>query len=85
VFGVLLVRQLKRYLAIIRERDQKILACLRRPTSLHDLQSLGLIYGKKFMVDDWVRAWDAVGLRKHLDRLLKKGSVFIRDGLYRRI
>ena len=30
--------RLKRYLAIIKERDQKILACLKMPTSLDDLQ-----------------------------------------------
>jgi len=76
--------RLKRYLEIIEDRDQKILACLTKPTSLAHLRSLALIYGRKFISDDWVRAWDAVGLRKHLDRLMKKGAVSIRDGLYMR-
>jgi len=74
--------RLKRYLAIIEDRDQKILDCLTEPASLERLESMALMYGKKFITDEWVRAWDAVGLRKHLERLLKKGAVSCRDGLY---
>jgi hydroxyacylglutathione hydrolase len=77
-------QRLKKYLEIIDTRDEKILARLTEPKSLEHLRSLALIYGRKFMSDDWVRVWDAVGLRKHLDRLIKKGAVSIRDGWYRR-
>jgi len=31
--------------------------------------------GKIFIIDEWVRAWDALTVKKHLDRLLTKGMI----------
>jgi len=34
-----------------------------------DLAQHGLIYPTRYHVDPWVRMWDAIGVRKHLERL----------------
>jgi hypothetical protein len=43
---------------------------------------MGLIYGRKFLVDDWLRAWDALAVKKHLQRLIARGAVTCRDGVF---
>jgi glyoxylase-like metal-dependent hydrolase (beta-lactamase superfamily II) len=66
---------LNKYLEVIEHREGRILAALDEPASLEDLCSMGLIYGRKFLVDEWVRAWDALTVKKHLDRLLTKDRI----------
>jgi hydroxyacylglutathione hydrolase len=75
-------RAIKEYIGIIDQRDQRILAAMDGPTSLESLHSMGLIYGKKFLIDEWVRAWDMGAVRKHLDRLMAKGMITFSDGRY---
>jgi len=43
---------------------------------------MGLIYGKKFLVDEWVLAWDALTVKKHVERLSAKGVITCVDGEY---
>lgn len=76
---------LKRYLEIIDRRDETILNALAEPRPLTDICSMGLIYGKKFLIDEWVRAWDAHAVQKHLDHLIKRGMIKCSDGIYIRI
>ncbi len=76
---------LTRYLEIIDERDETILNALAEPRTLADICSLGLIYGKKFLIDAWIRSWDAQAVKKHLDHLVKKGLINCSDGVYGRI
>ena len=73
---------LRKYIEIIKKRGDRILAALAKPLSLKDLCSLGLIYGKKFIVDEWVRAWDALTVKKHLDRLLTNGMITYSNSKY---
>jgi hypothetical protein len=40
------------------------------------------IYGKPFLIDEWIRAWDALTVQKHHDSLLAKGMVACSDGQY---
>ncbi|MCX5820244.1 MAG: MBL fold metallo-hydrolase [Deltaproteobacteria bacterium] len=73
---------IKKYIEIIDRRDQLILAAIDEPASLENLHSLGLIYGKKFLVDEWVRAWDMGAVKKHLDRLAARGMILFSNGRY---
>jgi glyoxylase-like metal-dependent hydrolase (beta-lactamase superfamily II) len=75
-------RGLRKYIEIIKKREDRILAALAKPVSLKDICSLGLIYGKKFLVDEWVRAWDALTVKKHLDRLLTNGMITYSNSKY---
>lgn len=77
-------RSLKKYIEIIAEREARIMAALAEPVSSNDLCAMGLIYGKKFLVDEWVRAWDALTVRKHLDRLSAGGAIACTAGKYYR-
>jgi hydroxyacylglutathione hydrolase len=74
-------RALKKYIEVIEKREARILAAIAEPISLNDLCAMGLIYGKKFLVDEWVRAWDALTVRKHLDRLSARGIITCADGV----
>lgn len=75
----------RKYLEIIDKRDETILTALAEPRSLDDICSLGLIYGKKFLIDEWVRAWDALTIKRHLDHLVKRGRVKCSEGVYVKI
>ena len=48
------------------------------------IRSVGLIYGKKYLIDEWIRVWDALAIKQHLDHLVKKGMIKCTDGLYAR-
>ena len=74
--------QLKRFMSVIDKRDQMLLAALSFPISLKDLADQGLIYGKMFMIDEWVRAWEEMMDYCHLQRLLKNQLIVEIDGLY---
>lgn len=75
----------KKYTGIIEHRDRAILAAIDSPTSLETLHSMGLIYDRKFHVDEWVRAWDMGGLKKHLNRLMANGSIRLSEERYFRV
>ena len=72
----------KQYLEIIYKIESRIIASLSEPVSLSDLCAMGLIYGKKFLVDEWVRAWDALTVKKHVERLSAKGIITCVNGVY---
>jgi glyoxylase-like metal-dependent hydrolase (beta-lactamase superfamily II) len=75
-------RALKQYLEIIDKREARIMNALSEPVFLNDLCSMGLIYGKKFLVDEWVKAWEALTVKKHIERLSAKGIITCVDGKY---
>ncbi len=75
-------RRLGVFLETIDRRDERILGALSEPRTYDDLCSMGLIYGRKFLVDDWLRAWDALAVKKHLRRLIARGAVTCRDGVF---
>ncbi len=76
--------RLDAYLAIIEQREQRILSALTEPLDAKQVAALGLIYGKKYLVDDWVRAWEEVAVEKHLRRLVRKGLAVCRNNKYSR-
>jgi len=67
--------KLEAYLDIIECRDQKILSKLSKPLTLKELSELGIFYGRRFLVDDWIRAWEEMSIRKHLERLLDQKKI----------
>jgi len=64
-----------RYLAVIDERDKKILSLLSSPLSLEEVTRLGLIYGRRFHVDAWMYMWEFITIKKHLQRLERQQRV----------
>ncbi|MGE5544911.1 MAG: MBL fold metallo-hydrolase [Bacillota bacterium] len=68
-------QKLELYLGIIDHRDELILSALSIPHTLHELTELGMFYGRRFLVDDWIMAWEQMQVRKHLERLLRQGMI----------
>jgi hypothetical protein len=71
-------------LAIIDQRDAKILRALQEPLAIDDLTRLGIIYGGSQYVagDPWVFAWEKMSLVQHLGRLLKCGDIGFLEGRF---
>lgn len=66
-------RLLESYLEVIDSRERKILATLSQPVTLGEIAGMGLIYGEKYLVDDWLRAWEELMVKKHLNSWPAKG------------
>jgi glyoxylase-like metal-dependent hydrolase (beta-lactamase superfamily II) len=66
---------LKTFLEKIDERDEKILSALKIPHTLEELTDKGLVYGKKFHVDEWLYMWEHIMIKKHVQRLVKNQKV----------
>ncbi len=78
------LRRIEEYLAIIDQRDAKILRALQEPLAIDDLTRLGFIYGgPQYVADDpWVFAWEKMSLVQHLGRLLKCGDIGFLKGRF---
>jgi hydroxyacylglutathione hydrolase len=70
------------FLEKIGKRDEKILARLTEARTLDELSDMGLIYKKKFLVDDWIYMWNKIMMKKHLQRLVKHGAVLKKGERY---
>ncbi|OLS13422.1 MAG: beta-lactamase [Promethearchaeota archaeon CR_4] len=75
-------RRVDEYLAIIDQRDVKILRALQEPLTIDDLTRLGITYGGSHYVanDPWVFMWEKMSLVQNLGRLLKRGAIGFLDG-----
>ena len=80
VSGRVFRQSLEPYLDVINVREEKIRQALSLPLTLQQLVGLGLMYGRKYLVDDWVRAWEELMLKKHLERMLKHGIIACEEG-----
>ena len=71
------LQRIESYLAIVDQRETKILQALQDPLSLDDLTQRGIIYGGPHYVmnDPWVFAWEKLSLVQHLTRLFKQGRI----------
>jgi hydroxyacylglutathione hydrolase len=76
------IKRLTTFLEKIEERDAKILARLTEPRTLDEISDMGLIYRKKFLVDDWIYMWNKIMSKKHLQRLVKNGTVLKKGERY---
>ena len=65
-----------------REEKQVQPAAINEPTSLENLHSMELIYGKIFLVDEWVRTWDMGAIKKHPEHLTTRGMLIFSSERY---
>lgn len=79
------VNRLEKFLDIIERRDIKVLSVLGQPMDLNEIANMGLFYARKFLIDEWVRVWNAIKTRKHLERLERRGIVKQREGKFERV
>ncbi|NPV89281.1 MAG: MBL fold metallo-hydrolase [Firmicutes bacterium] len=74
--------RLERYLRVIDERDRRILEVLDQPARLEEVVDRGLIYPRRYHIDDWIRAFEVIMTKKHLARLQEKKLVGCDQGYY---
>jgi hydroxyacylglutathione hydrolase len=68
------------YLGMIDKRDGQIIGALKNsPATIEDIARQGLIYGKKYHVDEFIYMWEMIMVKKHIERLIKNGFAGI-DG-----
>ena len=70
------------FLEKINERDYRVLAALKEPVTLEDIAGQGLIYGRKYHVDEWVYMWNYLMTKKHVERLVRLGQATQNDNTF---
>lgn len=73
------------YLAVIEERDQRLLDFLSEPRTLKELGNAWIIYGKaREPVAEFLHI-EQIHMQKHADRLIKQGKIGLENGRYHRL
>ncbi len=71
-----------RYLDVVFQREDKIIAALAEPQSLDQLTALKIVYGINTNMDDLLWFMEKVSMEVHLKRLMELGQVKFEDGMY---
>ena len=70
------IQELDKFMAIIPQRDERILKILRKePRSLEELVKCSIVYKAKHVEDKFTYLWEWLHLEKHIERLLKAGKI----------
>lgn len=73
------------YLAVIDEREAKLLEFLAEPRTLADIVAKCIVYRKPREPRAFFEWGEGAIMGKHLERLLKNGAIALEDGRYRRL
>ncbi|MFS0861909.1 MBL fold metallo-hydrolase [Fredinandcohnia sp. 179-A 10B2 NHS] len=60
---------MKKYLAIIDERDQRIEQYVKQGMTFEELANVGIFYPQKMLQQPILQTWERSGIRKHINRL----------------
>jgi hydroxyacylglutathione hydrolase len=71
-----------RYLSVIDERENKLLDLLKEPQTMERIVDARIVYRKKREPAEFYDFGEKALMGKHLERLIRKGIVTRRDGLY---
>lgn len=74
-----------RYLAVIEERENRLLEFLSQPRSLEDIVARCIVYRKPREPKAFFEWGEAAIMGKHLQRLVRNNSIALERGCYRRI
>ena len=72
------------YLAVIEDRDQRLLEVLKEPRTMSDIVEARIVYRKKKEPKEFSDFGERAIMSKHLQRLIKQGSVTFDDHAYHR-
>jgi len=73
------------YLAVIDEREAKLLDFLSQPRSMDEIVAACIVYRKPREPKIFYEWSEGAFMGKHLDRLMKRGAVTLENGRYRRV
>lgn len=74
-----------RYLAVIDEREAKLLDFLAEPRSMEDIVAACLVYRRPREPKAFFEWGEGAIMGKHLERLMQRGAVVLEGGRYRRL
>lgn len=66
-------KRLSRFLGIIDEREERLAALLEFHPSLESILQAGIVYHPKYLADPWIRMWEIISIKKHAERLSRRG------------
>ncbi len=72
------------YIGVIDERDAKLLDLLKEPKSMSDIVDARIIYGRPREPKEFYDFGERALMGKHLERLMRHGTVVLESGLYHR-
>lgn len=72
----------EQYLEVIDRREEKLIAFLERPRRLEEIVSRWIVYGREREPRFFFEVGEEGMMKKHLERLVKKGRVLERDGRF---
>lgn len=70
------------YLDVINVREQKLLELLNKPRSMKEIVEAWIIYGREREPKAFFEFAEWALMKKHLERLIRSGSVFQEEGRY---
>ena len=73
-----------RYLAVIDEREIRLLDFLGTPRNMAEIVDASIVYGKKGEPKQFYEFGERALMGKHLDRLMSRGMVVCEGDTYRR-
>jgi glyoxylase-like metal-dependent hydrolase (beta-lactamase superfamily II) len=74
-----------RYLAVIDEREAKLLDFLAEPRTMEEIVARSIVYRRPREPKAFFEWGEGAIMGKHLERLMKAGAVVLEDGRYRRL
>ncbi len=75
----------QRYVAVIAEREAKLILLLEKPRTLEEIVDSWIIYGKPREPKEFFAFGERVHMKKHLEHLQRRGIVYKVNGCYRLI
>jgi len=73
------------YLEVIHERERKLLKLLEEPKAFEEIAEAWIVYGKPLEPLADFKFLEGAYMKKHLERLIKRGIVGIKRGRYYRL
>jgi hydroxyacylglutathione hydrolase len=70
------------YIEVVRRREQRLLALLNTPKNLDQIVDEGIVYNRPGTAENFFRFGEAAIMSKHLERNIRKGVIFNKNGLY---
>ncbi len=75
----------ERYIAVIQQREDKLLEFLNHSRTLEEIVNQWITYGKERKPREFYEFGERAHMQKHLERLMNSGAVACESGRYRRI
>jgi len=70
------------YLKVIDEREAKLLTFLEKPRTIEEIGAAWIVYGKpKEPIDEFI-LMEQISMKKHAERLIRRGTVTVVDSRY---